>query len=134
MYTFEVHGIDETKTWLYTIKGRYSLMLQAMIDVAEVIHAETLPLTPYETGMLGESFHWQTVKYSKEFIEVDVIMDAEDPKSGFIYAKYQHDNDLHHPPPRAGQQYYLREGIHASESMAYEIIEQDYLSLFGRVR
>ncbi len=133
MFSFQVIGIDEFRTWLYTVKGRYSLMLQAMIDVAKVVEANTLPLTPFETGRLGESFHWQTINYGRDFIEVEVIMDAVDPKSGFHYAKYQHEEDLYHPPPRAGQRWYLKEGINASKSMAYEIIEQDYLSLFSGV-
>lgn len=132
MFTFEVKGAEEFRTWLYTVKGRYFIMLQAMIDVAKVVEANTLPLTPYETGRLGESFHWQTLTYNRNLIEVEVIMDAVDPKSGFIYAEYQHNEDLNHPPPRAGQKWYLRDGIKASKSMAYEIIEQDYLSLFNR--
>ena len=129
MIEFNVTGIEETKTYLYTIRGRFSLMLQAMIDVAEVVHANTMPLTPLETGRLGESFQWQVMKYSRDFIEVEVKMDAVDPKSGFHYAEYQHDTfGLNHPH---GQMWYLRAGINASKSMAYEIIESDYLSLFG---
>ena len=90
MFTFEVKGVDELKTYLYTIKGRYSVMLQAMIDVAKVVESNTLPLTPYETGRLGESFRWQVLEYSKDFIEVEVIMDAVDPRDGYHYAEYQH--------------------------------------------
>ena len=123
---------DDFRTYLYSVRGRFSIMLQAMIDVAEVIHANTLPLTPYDTGQLGESFGWRVMKYGREFIEVEVKMDAVDPKSGFHYAEYQHDtHGLHHP---YGQMWYLRAGIHASKSMAYEIIEQDYLSMFGGIR
>ena len=130
MFTFEVKGDDEFRTWLYTVQGRYSLMLQAMIDVAELVHAETLPRTPLDTGRLGESFQWQTMEYDQNFIEVEVKMDAVDPKSGFRYAEYQHNTfGLNHPH---GQMWYLKAGIHASRSMAYEIIEQDYLSLFSR--
>lgn len=129
MFTFEIVGIDELKTYLYTIRGRYSLMLQAMIDVAKVVQANTLPLTPLETGRLGESFEWHTIEYSRDLIEVEVKMDAEDPKSHFHYAEYQHNTfGLNHPH---GQMWYLRAGIYASKSMAYEIIEQDYLSLFS---
>ena len=132
MFLFEVKGEDEFRTWLYTVKGRYSLMLQAMIDVAEVVHANTLPLTPLDTGRLGESFQWQVIDYNKEFIEVEVKMDAIDPKSGFRYAEYQHNTfGLNHPH---GQMWFLRAGIHASKDMAFEIIEQDYLSLFSGVR
>jgi hypothetical protein len=124
--------VDDFRTYLYTVRGRFSIMLQAMIDVAEVIHANTLPLTPLDTGQLGESFSWQTLKYSREFIEVEVKMDAIDPNNGFHYAEYQHETEgLYHPH---GQMWYLRDGIHASRSMAYEIIEQDYLSMFGGIR
>ena len=132
MIEFKINNIDEFRTYLYTVRGRFSLMLQAMIDVAELIHAKTMPLTPLDTGQLGESFHWQVIQYSNEFIEVEVIMDAIDPKSSFRYAEYQHNTEgLYHPH---GQAFYLREGINASRSMAYEIIEQDYLSLFGGIR
>ena len=132
LVNFTLTGIDEFRTYLYTVRGRFSLMLQAMIDVAEVVHANTLPLTPLDTGQLGESFHWQVLEYSREFIEVEVKMDAVDPKSGFHYAEYQHNTfGLNHPH---GQMWYLRAGIHASRSMAYELIEQDYLSLFGGIR
>ncbi|WP_458456078.1 hypothetical protein [Methanobrevibacter sp.] len=129
MIEFNITGIEETKTYLYTVRGRFSLMLQAMIDVAEVIHANTMPLTPLDTGRLGGSFQWQTLHYSRDFIELEVKMDAVDPKSGFHYAEYQHNTvGLNHPH---GQMWYLRTGINASKSMAYEIIESDYLSLFG---
>lgn len=132
MFQLQVTGADELRTWLYTVRGRYSLMLQAMIDVAEVVHANTLPLTPLDTGQLGESFHWQVIEYNREFIEVEVKMDAVDPKGGFHYAEYQHNTfGLNHPH---GQMWYLRGGINASKSIAYEIIEQDYLSLFSGVR
>ena len=133
MIELEVTGIEDTKTYLRTVRGRFSLMLQAMIDVAEVIHAETLPKTPFETGRLGESFEWKVIEYNRNLIEVEVEMDAIDPNSGFHYAEYQHNRDLRHPEPRAGQRFYLREGIFASEDIAYEIIEQDYLSLFRGV-
>ena len=130
MFLFEVTGLEEFRTYLYTVKGRYSLMLQAMVDVAETVHANTMPLTPFETGRLGESFEWQVLEYNRDFIEVEVKMDAIDPENGFHYAQYQHDTfGLNHP---YGQMWYLRGGIHASKSMAYEIIEMDYLSLFNR--
>ena len=132
MFVADLKGADEFKTYLYTVRGRFSIMLQAMIDVAEVIHANTMPLTPRDTGQLGESFHWQVVEYSHQFIEVEVIMSATDPKSGFNYAWYQHETfGLHHPH---GQMWYLKAGINASKSMAYEIIEQDYLSMFGGIK
>lgn len=133
MIEFTVTGIDEARAYLYTVRGRFFMMLRTMIDVAKIIQANTLPLTPYETGQLGESFTWHTLEYNREFIEVEVQMDAVDPDNGFHYAEYQHEEDLYHPPPRAGQQYYLRDGINASKNMAYEIIEQDYLSLFRGV-
>lgn len=130
MVLLEVHGLEDFQTYLWTIKGRFSLMLQAMIDSAEVIKANTLPLTPFETGRLGESFGWMVMDYGHDFIEVEVKMDAVDPNSGFHYAQYQHDTfGLNHP---YGQMWYLRAGIHASKSMVYEIIETDYLSLFNR--
>jgi len=123
---------DKFLTYLNTVKGRYSLMLQAMIDVAEVIHANTIGLTPRDTGRLGESYEWRVIEYNRELIAVELEMDAVDPDNGFHYAYVQHEYlDFHHT---YGQAYYLRDGIQASKSMAYEIIESDYLSLFGGIK
>lgn len=130
MIEFSYKGLDEFRTFLYTVRGRYFYMLRTMIDVAKVVQAETLPRTPFEYGQLGESFKWQTIEYNRDMIEVEVSMDAVDPDSGFHYAWYQHEEDLHHPSPRAGMRYYLKEGIMASKDMAFEIIESDYASLF----
>ena len=141
MYTFKVTGIEELKTYLSTVRGRYFRMLRTMIDVAEVIHAETNPLVPLDTGRLEESFHWQVVEYNRDLIEVQVVYDAEDPDSHFVYAEYQHDKietwQHYRKANRRGEmrgiQYYLTEGVRKSEDMAYEIIESDYLSLFGGI-
>ena len=55
-----------------------------------------------------------------------------EPES-FDYALYQHQLvTLNHP--KRGEAFYLYKGIQASKSMAYQIIETDYMSLFGFVR
>ena len=140
MITFEVHD-EEFIEWVTTARSRFETMVLTMIDVAEVIHAETNPLVPLDTGRLEESFHWQVVEYNRDLIEVQVVYDAEDPDSHFVYAEYQHDKietwQHYRKANRRGEmrgiQFYLTEGVRESEDMAYEIIESDYLSLFGGI-
>lgn len=141
MYTFEVTGIEELRTYLYTVQGRYFRMLRTMIDVANLIRANTNHRVPLDTGRLEESFKWRVIEYNREMIEVEIGYDAVDPKSGFHYAEYQHElpTSSHYKSANRrgemrGEQFYLVKGIQASESMAYEIIESDFLSLFGGFR
>lgn len=140
MYIFEVHGLDEFRTYLYTVRGRFSVMLQAMLDVKDLIKANTNQRVPLDTGRLEESYQYKIVEYNRNFIEVEVGYDAVDPDSDFHYAEYQHNlpTSSHYKKANRkgqmrGEQYYLYKGIHASESMAYELIEMDYLSMFDSV-
>ena len=127
MISFTVDD-SEFEEWVYTARSRFETMVLTMIDVAEVIHANTNWRVPLDTGRLEESFHWELRGENPNRILVDVIYDAEDPKSGFHYAEFQHNRLLNHP--KRGQAYYLYHGIQASKSMAYQIIETDYMSLF----
>ena len=140
MYTFEVTGVQELKTYLSTVRARYFRMLRTMIDVANLIRANTNQRVPLDTGRLEESYRWQIVEYNRNLIEVEVIYDAEDPDSHFHYAEYQymlptesHYRKTNRKGQMRGEQFYLLKGIQASEDMAYEIIESDYLSLFGGI-
>jgi hypothetical protein len=140
MYIFEVHGLDEFRTYLYTVRGRFSVMLQAMLDVKDLIKANTNQRVPLDTGRLEESYQYKIVEYNRNFIEVEVGYDAVDPDSDFHYAEYQHNlpTSSHYKKANRkgqmrGEQYYLYKGIQASESMAYELIEMDYLSMFDSV-
>ena len=128
MISFTVDD-SEFEEWVYTARSRFETMVLTMIDVAEVIHANTNWRVPLDTGRLEESFHWELREENPDRIIVDVIYDAEDPKTGFHYAEFQHNRLLNHP--KRGQAYYLYHGIQASKSMAYQIIETDYMSLFG---
>ena len=127
MISFTVDD-SEFEEWVYTARSRFETMVLTMIDVAEVIHANTNWRVPLDTGRLEESFHWELREENSDRIIVDVIYDAEDPKTGFHYAEFQHNRLLNHP--KRGQAYYLYHGIQASKSMAYQIIETDYMSLF----
>lgn len=128
MISFTVDD-SEFEEWVYTARSRFETMVLTMIDVAELIHANTNWRVPLDTGRLEESFHWELREDNPDRIIVDVIYDAEDPKTGFHYAEFQHNRLLNHP--KRGQAYYLYHGIQASKSMAYQIIETDYMSLFG---
>ena len=131
MFLFEVKA-DEFYEWVNTARTRFETMVLTMVDVASLIHANTNERVPLDTGRLEESFEWELVKETSDFIQVNVTYDAEDPDSGFHYAEYQHNHLLNHP--KRGEAYYLYNGIQASKSMAYQIIETDYLSLFGTFR
>ena len=129
---FEVHS-EEFEEWVLTARSRFETMVLTMIDVASLIHANTNQRVPLDTGRLEESYHWELREDNPERIIVDVIYDAEDPKTGFHYAEIQHQKVRFNHPKR-GEAFYLYKGIQASKSMAYQIIETDYMSLFGRFR
>ena len=128
MFIFEVDTSSFIE-YMDELHWRFLEMVQTMMDVAELVKANTLPLTPRETGRLGESFRYVVWDANPDFIEVEVKMDAVDPRDGYRYAEYQHETfGLHH---QYGQMWFLKAGIYASRGMAFEMIEKDYLSLFN---
>lgn len=131
MIKFEINP-EEFYEWVYTAQSRFETMVLTMVDVAELIHANTYMKVPLDTGRLEESFEWKLIEESSNFIQVNISYDAEDPKSGFHYAEYQHNRILNHP--RRGIDHYLYRGILESKDMAFRIIETDYMSLFGRFK
>ena len=120
---------SEFREWVDMARSRYETMVLTMVDVAYLIQANTNWRVPLDTGRLEESFYWELKEDNSNFIKVEIGYDAEDPDSGFHYAEYQHNRLLNHP--KRGQAFYLFNGIQASKSMAYSIIETDYMSLFG---
>ena len=131
MFLFEVNA-EEFYEWVNTARTRFETMVLTMFDVASLIHANTNQRVPLDTGRLEESFQPELIKETSDFIQVNITYDAEDPDSGFHYAEYQHNHLLNHP--KRGEAFYLYKGIQASRSMAYQIIETDYMSLFGTFR
>lgn len=123
---------SEFKEWVEEARSRFETMVLTMIDVASLIQANTNWRVPLDTGRLEESYYWEVKEDNSDFIKVEIGYDAEDPESGFHYAEYQHNRLLNHP--KRGQAFYLYYGIQASKSMAYSIIETDYMSLFGTFR
>ena len=126
----EIHD-EEFREWVSSAKSRFMDMVQTMIDVAHVVELHTAPLVPLETGRLEHSFKFVVTERTPDFIEVEIGYDASDPESGFVYAEYQHEEDLHHP--LRGEQFYLKYGIELSRNESFELIEVDYLSLFGGI-
>ena len=116
--------------WVNTVRSEFLMMVNTLINVAEMIDLNTRPLTPVETERLRESFKYVVTEKSSDFIELELGYDATDPKSGFMYAEYQHETTgLNHP--RGGGAFYLTRGISKSIADAFDMIETDYLSLFG---
>ena len=132
MFLFEVNA-EEFYEWTNTARSRFETMVLTMFDVASLIHANTNQRVPLDTGRLEESFQPELIKETSDFIQVNITYDAEDPDSGFHYAEYQHNHAMLNHPKR-GEAFYLYNGIQASKSMAYQIIETDYMSLFGTFR
>ena len=156
--TIEVDD-EEFQLWLERTKNGFRSMIETMKDVARVVREETIPITPFETGRLGRSFQWKVLSNNSKFQIIQLRMSALNPKTGYDYAWIQHEADYGHyyissydgkayksNPHRKyindsdgwsitaheGQRYYLRKGVLHSEDMAYELIEEDYLSLFTR--
>ena len=126
---FKVDDSDYNE-WVSTVQSNFLMMVNTLINVAEMIDLNTRPLTPVETERLRESFKYVVTEKSSDFIELELGYDATDPKSGFMYAMYQHETTgLHHP--RGGDAFYLTRGISKSIADAFDMIETDYLSLFG---
>ena len=127
MITFEVNS-EPFIEYLRTVEKGFYRMVETMKNVALIIELETVPYVPLDTSALEQSFEYQ-IKPSSNFIVMNVGYDAVDPKSGFHYALYQHENELNHP--RRGVHKYLTLGIMDSRMEYFELIEKDYLSLFG---
>lgn len=126
---FKVDDSD-FKEWSNTVFSEFLTMVNTMQNVAEMIDLNTRPLTPVKTERLRKSFKYVITEKTSDFIEIELGYDATDPKSGFMYAEYQHEDvTLHHP--RGGGAYYLTRGISKSIADAFDMIETDYLSLFG---
>ena len=137
--TFIKISVDDKgfRDWVEEVKSNFHIMVETMKDVAEIVKAETLPRTPFETGRLGESFRYTVLTDNSKQKVIQIQMTALNPRTGYDYALIQHENPL---PPRApyhhvyGGSHFLLKGIQASEDMSMKIIEQDYLSLFNGFR
>lgn len=115
--------------YLYTVQSDFYMMVNTMRSVALLIELNTVPYVPLDTSALEQSYEYKIME-SINGISMFVGYDAVDPETGFHYAEYQHEKeDLHHP--RRGIPKYLYQGILDSEFEVFEMIETDYLSLFG---
>ena len=126
-------GFEE---WTNHVRSNFEMMIQTMIDVAEIVKAETLPRTPLETGRLGESFRYTVLANNSKQKLVEVQMTALNPKTGYDYAWIQHDDPVSRPPYHHdyGGNKFLLKGIQGAEDLAMRIIEQDYMSMFQGYR
>ena len=150
--------VDDEKfiQWAERTENAFVYMINTMKDVAEIVRENTLPLTPFETGRLGRSFKTFVLTDSSREKLIMVRMSALNPNTGYDYAWIQHENTSYkHPSPynknyihyndlalnnlMAGigrtnnpRDHYLKEGIIESQEGAFQLIEEDYLSLFKR--
>lgn len=131
---------NEFREWVDTALSRFETMVLTMIDVAELIKANTNWRVPLDTGRLESSFMWTVKEDSLDSIIVEAGYSVTSGKSSALgfeepewdYAFYQHQGNFNHP--KRGERFYLYNGIKASRSMAYQMIETDYMSLFGRFK
>lgn len=148
---------EEFQAWLKRTRNAFVYMIQTMKNVARYVGENTLPLTPFETGELGRSFKWTVVTDNSRMKVLQIRMSALNENTGYDYAWIQHEETRYHHPSKesrekhptyndiyfnnyfAGldgtnnpQDHYLLEGIIQSKEGAFQIIEDDYLSLFTR--
>lgn len=148
---------EEFQAWLKRTENAFIHMIETMKNVARYVGENTLPLTPFETGELGRSFKWTVVTDNSRMKVLQIRMSALNENTGYDYAWIQHEETRYHHPSKesrekhstyndiyfnnyfAGiggtnnpQDHYLLEGIMQSKEGAFQIIEDDYLSLFTR--
>ena len=155
-------GVDDEKfiQWAERTENAFVHMINTMKDVAEVVRENTIPLTPVETTRLGKSFKTFVLTDTAREKLIMVRMSALNPHTGYDYAWIQHENtEYEHPSKYASRgardisldnsllyyrtgvdlgatnnprDHYLMEGVIQSEEGAFQLIEEDYLSLFMR--
>lgn len=113
--------------WVNELRSNFHSMVETMKKVARIIELTTVPYVPLDTSALEQSFEYEVMD-ATPFVYLGVGYDAVDEKSGFHYAQYQHDHHLNHP--KRGIPFYLTVGIHDAKFEFFELIEEDYLSLF----
>ena len=148
---------EEFQAWLKRTRNAFVYMIQTMKEVAMYVRQNTVPLTPFEYGTLGGSFKWTVVTDNSRMKVLQISMSALNERTGYDYALIQHEETSYHHPslesykkhPSYGkiamdnrlagisgtnnpQDHYLLEGIMQSKEGAFQIIEDDYLSLFTR--
>ena len=147
---------EEFIQWLHRTENAFVKMIDTMKDVAEVVRENTLPLTPFEYGFLGGSFKPFVLTDNAREKLIMVQMSALNQRTGYNYAWIQHENTMYeHPSPyskhyerysdiavgniMAGiggtnnpRDHYLMKGVIQSEEGAFQLIEEDYISLFTR--
>lgn len=147
---------EEFQEWLKRTKNAFVHMIETMKEVAQVVKENTIPLTPFEHGTLSRSFKWIVLTDNSRMKVLQVQMSALNPKTGYNYAWIQHENWRYHHPALESKYYekfdsikqanfmrdldstnnptyqYLKKGIIQSQESAFELIEDDYLSLFTR--
>ena len=150
---------EEFQAWLKRTENAFVHMIETMKSVARYVGENTLPMTPFETGKLGRSFKWTVVTDNSRMKVLQIRMSALNEDTGYDYAWIQHENASYHHPSLESQRthpkfheiqssllamdgsawqtnhprsHYLYYGIRDSMEGAFQIIEDDYLSLFTR--
>lgn len=148
---------EEFQAWLKRTRNAFVYMIQTMKEVAMYVRQNTVPLTPFETGKLGRSFKWTVVTDNSRMKVLQISMSALNERTGYDYALIQHEETSYNHPSLESQKthpqylhitvnnigagisgtnnpqdHYLLEGIMQSKEGAFQIIEDDYLSLFTR--
>lgn len=142
MISIIVHD-EEFQTWLNSLEVRIHMMMQTLIDVAQLVEQNTELLVPYDYNKKWGGQHLQTTFKAVPtgdpqagFIEVEMGYSSLNPRDNFDYADYTHrgvdwrtGNPLRFQKSTAQAQY-LWKGMALSEKAGFREIETDYLSLF----
>ena len=140
MIGVEIHT-EAFEQELTEIQLRVHTMSNTLMEVARLVESNAEPLVPVDTTRLLRSFRAvPTGEAHKGWIEVEIGYSALDPRDNYDYAEYTHTGidyrtggEIKWHKPTA-QREYLIKGIVRSEGEAMKLIENDYLSMFGRLR
>lgn len=129
VFTAEV-DISEFMKWADNSKLMIETMKSTLLEVSRLIHNNTNPLVPYDTGLLEKSYK-EAVHTEYPIVEVEIGYSVTYNPKGKVwdYALIQHEQ---YPVKRKrGRWFYLKDGIEMSKSEAMVMIEKDFLSALG---
>lgn len=83
---------DEFIQYLNQVEHGFVYMIQTMMDVAQVVKENTIPMTPFLYGYLSGSFKPIVLADNSRMKIVQLRMSAINQETGYNYALIQHEN------------------------------------------
>lgn len=137
--TIEIHD-EQFRQYLTEVEMQVHNMIDTLMRVAHIVETQAEPYVPVDTTRLLQSFKAvPTGKAHKGFQEVEIGYSTLDspipPRHSFDYAWITHEGvrngkRFHFKKPTA-RDHYLWWGMYSAERTgAFEVIEDDYLSIW----